>query len=387
MKKEIQIKELLTRSVEKIYPSKEVFEARLKSEQPLRIYHGIDPTGPTLHIGHGVELLKLREFQDLGHHIILLIGDFTAMIGDPTDKTAARVRQTHEQVLENCKHYIEQAGKILDISKIEVRYNSEWLAKMGFNDVLELAANFTVSQMLERDMFEKRIQNNEPIYLHEFLYPVMQGYDSVALNAELETGGNDQTFNMLAGRTLMARQKKEKFVLSVKLLVDPTGKKMGKSEGNMVTMEDTAENMFGKVMSWPDTMMETAFEICTRVPTEEYKKILEGNPLEAKFTLAAAITKIYHGDEGAKAGRDHFSATIQNKEAPTDIPEVSVKIGDALSEILLAQKLVTSKGEFTRLVKEGGVQINGEKIHDPFFKISEPIIVKIGKLRYLKIRV
>lgn len=377
--------ELLTRAIERIYPAKEALETRLRADKPMRIYHGIDPTGPTLHIGHGVELLKLREFQDLGHQIVLLIGDFTAMIGDPTDKTAARKKLSREEVLENCKHYIEQAGAILDITKVEVRYNSEWLSKMGFNDVLELASNFTVQQMLERDMFEKRIESKQPIYLHEFLYPVMQGYDSVALGADMETGGNDQTFNMLAGRTLLAKQGKEKFVISVKLLTDPTGKKMGKSEGNMVTMEDTLENMFGKVMSWPDALMELAFEICTRAPTDEYKKVLEGNPLDAKFALAAAITKIYHGEVGAKVGREHFAATIQNKEVPADIPEVSAKVGDALSEILLAQKLVASKGEFTRLVKEGGVSINNEKLHDPFYKIVEPVVVKIGKLRYLKI--
>ncbi|MFA6006566.1 MAG: tyrosine--tRNA ligase [Candidatus Paceibacterota bacterium] len=381
------MKTALTRAVQNIYPSRELLEKKLAGGDKLRIYLGIDPTGPTLHIGHGVVLLKLRELQDLGHQIILLIGDFTAMIGDPSDKTAARKKLTKEEVLANCKNYVAQAGKIIDVDKTEIRFNSEWLGKMNFADVLELAANFTVQQMLERDMFEKRLENKQPIYLHEFFYPAMQGYDSEALRVDAEVGGNDQTFNMLAGRTLMSKQGKEKFVMSVKLLTDPTGKKMGKSEGNMVTMEDSPESMFGKVMSWPDTMMETAFEICTRVPADEYKKITEGNPLEAKLALAGAITKIYHGETGAKEGREYFAATIQNKELPTDITEVTAEKGDALSEIILKHKLVASKGEFTRLVKEGGVQINGEKLHDPFYKISEPITVKIGKLRYLKILV
>jgi len=381
------MKTATTRAVENIYPSADFLEKKLSSGGKLRIYNGIDPTGPTLHVGHSVVLHKLKDFQDLGHQIILLIGDFTAMIGDPTDKKATRKKQTREEVLENCKNYAAQAGKILDMSKVELQYNSEWLGKMSFADVLELTSKFTVQQMLERDMFEKRMENKEPIYLHEFLYPAMQAYDSVHLNVDMEIGGNDQTFNMLAGRTLIGKEGKEKFVLTTKLLTDPAGVKMGKTEGNMVTLDDSPENMYGKIMSQPDSLMSVFFECATRVPMEEVEKIMKLSPRDAKMRLAFEITKIYHGEAGAKRGEEHFINTIQNKEMPSDIPEVQANTGDALSELVFKNNLVSSKGEFTRLVKEGGVQVGGEKLHDPFYKIAGPVIVKIGKLRYLKIKV
>ncbi|MCR4314043.1 MAG: tyrosine--tRNA ligase, partial [Candidatus Uhrbacteria bacterium] len=253
-----KIEELLTRGVEKIFPSREFLEARLKEGKQLSLYLGIDPTGPDLHIGHSIQLRKLRQFQDLGHKVILLIGDFTGMIGDPTDKSATRVRLTREQVLANAEKYKEQASKILDFggkNPVELRYNSEWHAKLSLTEVLELAAHFTVPQMLARDMFKKRMQEGKDVYMHEFLYPLMQGYDSVAMDVDGEVGGNDQTFNMLAGRDLMkAMQGKEKFVIAGKLLADPTGKKMGKSEGNMITLGDSSDDMFGKIMSWTDGM-------------------------------------------------------------------------------------------------------------------------------------
>lgn len=377
--------DVLVRAVEHVYPSKEALRARLKTGKPMRIYNGFDPTGPSLHIGHGAALLKLKEFQDRGHHIIFLIGDFTAMIGDPSDKTAARRKLSREEVLENCKNYVTQASAILDMSKVEVRYNSEWLAKMSFADVLELTSNFTVSQMIERDMFKRRIEENQPIYLHEFLYPTMQGYDSVALDVEMEIGGNDQTFNMLAGRTLMSKQGKEKFVLGVKLLTDPTGKKMGKSEGNMVTMDDTPENMYGKVMSWPDSLLPLAFEVCTRVPMDEIKTVLEGSPRDAKMRLAREITAVYHGEAGGLRGESYFVRAIQNKEVPDDIASYTAVPGTPLSDIALEAGLVRSKSEFSRLVKEGGVSLEGEVIEDIFHTVERTVTLKIGKLRYLKI--
>src|SRR3989339_412901 len=225
-----QIKELLNRGVSAIYPTSEALEKFLTSGKTLKLYYGIDPTGPTLHLGHLVQLLKLKQFQDLGHQVIILIGDFTAQIGDPTDKAAARKPLTKKQVLQNCKNYKTQIGKILDLKKTKFVFNSKWLEKMNFADIIKLTSEFTVQRLLERDMFENRIKEGKPIHLHEFLYPVMQGYDSVVLDVDLEIGGNDQTFNMLAGRTLMRSLKeKEKMVLTTKLLVDPSGKKMGKT--------------------------------------------------------------------------------------------------------------------------------------------------------------
>ncbi|TSC72766.1 MAG: hypothetical protein G01um101470_282, partial [Parcubacteria group bacterium Gr01-1014_70] len=274
--KESAIKELLTRAVERIYPSAEFLESRLKNGEQLSLYLGIDPTGPTLHLGHIIPLLKLAQFQALGHKIILLIGDFTGMIGDPTDKTATRKRLTRAEVLENAKLYKEQASRIIQFggkNPAEIRHNSEWLGKMSFEDVLELCSQITHSQAVKRDMFQKRISEGKDLYIHEFLYPLMQGYDSVAMDVDGEVGGNDQSFNMLVGRDLMKKIKnKEKFVVATKLLTDGAGAKMGKTEGNTVALTDSAADMFGKVMSWPDSMILAGFELCTRVPVEEIKK-------------------------------------------------------------------------------------------------------------------
>ena len=240
-----QIEHFLTRGVEKVFPSADFVQARLKEGKPLTMYLGIDPTGPSLHLGHIVALRKLRQFQDLGHKVILLIGDFTGMIGDPSDKSATRQRLTRKEVLQNAKLYKTQASKILRFSgknAAVLKYNSKWLAKLSFEDVVELAAHFTVQQMMARDMFDRRMKENKPISISEFMYPLMQGFDSVAMKTDGEIGGNDQTFNMLAGRTLMKEMHhKEKFVVTMKLLVDATGKKMGKTEGNMITLGDSAD--------------------------------------------------------------------------------------------------------------------------------------------------
>ncbi|MDP2812809.1 MAG: tyrosine--tRNA ligase, partial [bacterium] len=265
-----KIQELLSRGVENIYPNKEFLEKALKSGKRLSLYLGIDPTGPTLHIGHIIPMEKLRQFQELGHKIILLIGDFTGMVGDPTDKTATRKVLSREQVLKNAKDYKKQAATILDFkgtNKVELKYNSAWHKKTNFSEVMKLSSNFTVQQLLERDMFQERIKAEKPIHLHEFMYPVLQAYDSVAMDVDGEVGGNDQTFNMLSGRTLMKLMTgKEKFVITTKLLVDPSGKKMGKTEGNMLALNDSAKDMFGKVMSWTDGMIVEAYELCTRLP-------------------------------------------------------------------------------------------------------------------------
>jgi len=290
------IESFLGRSVENVFPSREFLEARMKEGKPLSLYVGVDPTGPSLHMGHAIWLRKLAQWQKLGHKAIVLIGDFTAMIGDPTDKGAARKQLTREQVLENCKTYKEQASKFLRFegeNAAELKFNSEWLGKMNFADVLDLASRFTVQQMLERDMFERRVEEKKPIYIHEFMYPLMQGYDSVAMGVDGEMGGNDQTFNMLAGRTLMKDMAgKEKFVVAYRLLTDPTGKKMGKSEGNMITFQDSPDDMFGKVMSWTDGMIVAGFELCTDVPMDEVARVEASlaedgsNPRDAKARLA-----------------------------------------------------------------------------------------------------
>jgi tyrosyl-tRNA synthetase len=387
---EKKTQEVLTRGVENVYPSKEEFEKALQSGKRLAVYNGIDPTGPTLHIGHGVVLLKLRQLQELGHKIILLIGDFTGMIGDPTDKTATRKKLTRKEVLDNCKNYVKQAGKILDMKKTEIKYNSQWLSKLKFGDILELTAHFTVPRLLERDMFQERLKEGKTISLHEFLYPVMQAYDSVAMDVDMEVGGNDQTFNMLAGRDLMKDLKqKEKFVLTTKLLVDPTGKKMGKTEGNMVTLEDAPEDMYGKVMSWPDTLMSVAFEICTRVPMEEVKNILAGDPRDAKMRLAREIVSLYRSQKDAAAAEENFVKVFQKKEAPEEVAEVKIKDEKInILDLLVETKLAASKGEARRLVEQGGVKVGDEVIGDINAEVEiskEGVLIQKGKRHFVKV--
>lgn len=388
-----KIEELLTRGVENIYPKKDFLKARLESGDQLTLYTGYDPTAPTLHIGHGITMLKLRQFQELGHKVIFLVGDFTGMIGDPTDKTSARQKLAREQVVENSKNYQKQAAGILDFggeNPVELKYNSKWNAKLNFAEVLELASNFTVQQLLERDMFQKRIQDQKPIYLHEFLYPLMQGYDSVAMDVDGEVGGNDQTFNMLTGRDLMkALKKKEKFVLTTKLLTDDSGKKMGKSEGNMIALSDTPEDMFGKVMRWSDGMILAGFELCTTVPMDEIKKMekeLKGgtNPRDLKFKLAFEVTGTFLGGAAAEKGKEHFVSVIQEKEQPTDIPNLKPSSYDIVT-ILVESKLSTSKAEARRAIEQGGVRVNDVKIDSIDAKVEQGSVVQKGKRFFVKI--
>lgn len=386
---EKKIDELLSRGVENTYPSKDELKKALLTGKTLSIYNGIDPTGPSLHIGHGSTLLKLRELQDLGHEIILLIGDFTGRIGDPTDKSATRKQLSTKEIKTNLKNYTKQAGNILDMKKVKVKFNSTWLSKLSFEKLIEIASEFTVQQMIERDMFAKRIKEGHPVHLHEFFYPLMQGYDSVAMDVDMEIGGNDQTFNMLVGRTMMKNRGKEKYVLTTKLLVDPTGKKMGKSEGNMVTLEDEPENMFGKVMSWPDSLMPLAFEICTRVPNTEASALTSGNPMNAKITLAYEIVKIYHGEKKATQAKENFRNTFQKKEIPDEMEEIVVKAGEVLSEALVAGKVLPSKSEWRRLVAGKAIHdlVKNTHIEDVDLKVSEDLKLKIGKKKFIQVKV
>ncbi len=368
-----KIDELLSRGVENVYPSREYLEARLKEGKVLTLYVGVDPTADTLHVGHAIWLRKLRDFQALGHQIILLIGDFTAMIGDPTDKGAARKRLTHDEVLANAARYKEQASKIIRFdgeNPAKLRYNAEWLAKMSFGDVVELAAHFTVQQMMERDMFARRMEEQKPIYLHEFFYPLMQGYDCVAMEVDGEMGGNDQTFNMLAGRTLMKEMKgKEKFVVATKLLVDSRGKKMGKSEGNMIRFDDSSDDIFGKVMSWGDGMIVGGFELLTDVPQEDIVRISkslireEANPRDLKAQLAREVVAGFYGREEADAASARFDQLFREKEIPENIPVVKTELASlTIIDALVLTQLATSKGEARRLIDGGGVKMNEEVV-------------------------
>jgi tyrosyl-tRNA synthetase len=391
---EAAIQQFLTRAVENVYPTREKLGELLASGKRITVYLGVDPTGPSLHIGHAIAMRKLAELQKLGHKVILLIGDFTAMIGDPTDKSATRKQLTREEVLENCKSYKQQASKILDFggsNPVEIKFNSEWLAKMSFADVLELEAHFTVQQMLERDMFEKRIAEGKPVGLHEFSYPLMQGYDSVAMDVDLEIGGNDQTFNMLAGRTLQrVINNREKSVLAVKLLTDPTGTKMGKTEGNMITLSDTPEDMYGKVMSWTDGMIVPGFELCTDVDEHEIAgiaKAMKGgqNPVESKRRLAREIVSVFASSDAAQKAEETFSKIHQAHEMPDEMPTLKVKGSMSLVEALVSSKLVTSKTDARRQIEQGGVKVDEQIVKDVETTVSAGSIIQKGKRHFIKL--
>lgn len=388
----------LTHAVENVYPSREALRETLLSGKRLRIYYGIDPTGPTLHIGHTVPLRKMAELQALGHEIIILIGDFTAMIGDPTDKAAVRKPLTREQVMENLKVYREQIGKVIRLegeNAAQWRFNGEWFGKMGFADVLELTSHFTVQQMLERDMFEKRLEEGKPIHVHEFMYPVMQGYDSVALDVDVEVGGNDQTFNMLAGRSLMKELKhKEKFVVAAKLLTDPSGKKMGKSEGNMIAFTDSPTDAYGKFMSWPDQMIVPSFEVLTDMDAAEIKeraqKMDQGeNPMVFKRELAQRVVAWMFGEAAAQEAADHFTHVHQQGERPEEIPEIRVTVDEMLLiDALVESGLVPSKSEARRQVEQGGVKVDDEVVDDVKAMVSVTktgVVIQKGKRHFAKL--
>lgn len=394
---ENKINELLTRGVENIFPSFDFLKSKLMSGKRISLYLGIDPTGTTLHLGHVIPIKKLGEFQKLGHQIILLMGDFTAMIGDPTDKTAVRKKLTHKEVLNNLKWYKEQASKFISFSGENpaiIKYNSEWLGKMKFGDILELASLMTVEQMMKRDMFYRRNQEGKPIYIHEFMYPLMQGYDSVAMGVDGEIGGNDQTFNMLTGRDLMkALKNKEKFVITTKLLVDSSGGKMGKTEGNMVSLDQNPEDMFGKVMSWSDELIIHGFEIITDVPLDEVKEISEkiksgANPKDFKIRLAKEIVKMYHGEKEAEKAEKSFENTFSKGEFPEDAQTVTASKGDKIVDILVNNKIVESKSEFRRLIEAGAVSdYPDKKINNPNEMVGEnERKIKIGKKIFVVLR-
>jgi tyrosyl-tRNA synthetase len=378
------IDELLTRGVENVIP-KELALKKLKSGERLRIYLGIDPTGARLHLGHSVPLRKLQAFADLGHEVVFLVGSFTAMIGDPSGRDAAREPLTAKQVRENFNTYKRQAEKVLDFSKVEIRYNDEWLSPLTFEQIIKLASTFTVQQMLERDMFEKRLQEGKPIALHEFLYPLMVGYDSVVLDVDAELGGSDQEFNMLAGRHLQKVQgKRDKFVLTTKLIEGTDGRKMSKTYNNCVYIEDEPSDMYGKIMSVKDELVKTYFEAATGVPLSRVEEILSGHPKDAKMQLAREIVSMYHGEDAAQKAEENFTSAFSKGEVPDDVQEA--KLAGGIRATLIAAEVLKSNAEFARLAEAGAIKIAGseEKITDPMAAPAGKTL-RIGKHRFVKI--
>lgn len=463
-----KITELLTRGVDRILPNREELEKVLLSGKKLTLYQGFDPTGAHLHIGHMVGLRKLKQFQELGHHVIFLIGTATVQAGDPSGKKAEREKtysfivgsredkpgtlrkiaelfevagvnmatidshKTNEGITfrigvakntptdtmdslrkslvnqgffisdefrENAKSYAEQAGKIIKLkgeNAVEIRYNGDWLNKLSFADILNITSHFSQQQLSERDLFQERIKAGESVNLREFLYPVLQAYDSVAMNVDLEVGGTDQTFNMLAGRTLVrTMQKRDKFVMTTPLLTDASGSKIGKTEGNVIGLTDKPEDLFGKLMSLSDDVIIKGFEYLTDVPMDDVreieKKLKEGsNPIEFKKKLAFEIVKDLNDEEAAKRARDFFEKTVQNRELPEEIPTVNLNPNEhkQISELLVDFGLAESRSEAKRLVEQGGVLVNDELVASPNQEIipEDNMIIKAGKRNFLRIK-
>ncbi len=393
--------DLIRRGLDEIISEQELEKKlvrSLKTGKPLTIKQGFDPTAPDIHLGHTVSIQKLRDFQQLGHRVVFLIGDFTAMIGDPTGRNETRRRMTREQVLANAETYKDQVFKILDPRATVVDFNSRWLGELGVEGVLELCGMHTVARMLERDDFAKRYADGRPISILEFLYPLFQGYDSVALKADVEFGGTDQKFNLLVGRELQRHWKQEpQVVLTVPLLVGTDGTlKMSKSYGNYVGIDESAVDMYGKILSIPDELILTYFELVSRVGLERLAQIrqeLEGaaaNPRDLKHELALEVTSLYHGHTGAADARAHFERVFVKKDRPQDVPEHLVSSGGEpvwLPGLLRDIGLVTSTSEANRMIKQKAVSVDDVKVESTDFKLQPEgsVFIRVGKRRFAKV--
>jgi len=379
-----QIDNILTRGVAQVLPSKEGL-AKLMAEKKITLYQGFDPSMPSLHLGNFVGLMKLRAFQKLGHHVIFLVGDFTGMIGDPTDKLATRKKLTREEVLSNAKSWKEQASKLLDFggdNPAKIMFNSKWSDKVTFKDLIEITSNITVQQLIERDMFQARLKENKPIYLHEFLYPIAQGYDCVAMDVDLEIGGSDQVFNMLIGRTLMkALKNKEKYVLSTKLLVDREGNKVGKTTGNALFLDSTPDNFYASIMSFPDETITLSFELLTETNITGIEEKVTQDPMGEKKRLAFEVVKILWGEGTAEKAQENFKKTFQDRKPDFDI---IVKAGDTLVTTIAPHTSLASVSEAKRLIRQKAVDVNGKTISDPNFELTVGDEIKVGDRIFLK---
>jgi tyrosyl-tRNA synthetase len=385
---------LLSRNVEAVI-EREHLEEALQSGKKLRVKLGIDPTGEKIHIGRAVVLWKLREFQDLGHKAVLIIGDFTAQIGDPSDKLEKRPFLDKDQIKKNLKHYLDQIGKILDLKKAEVRYNSDWLSKLDLREISELAEIFTFQQILERRNFHERLEKHQEISYREGLYPLMQGYDSFAVKADVELGGTDQLFNLLAGRKIQEHYgQKAQDILTTKMIVGLDGRKMSTSWGNVINIDDDPDEQFGKVMSLRDELIIPYFETATDLPSEEIKKLEEAlrggeNPKKIKTALALKIVERYYGAEKSREAEAKFESLFSKGGTPDDIPELKLKNGVSALDIVLTAGAAKSKSEARRLIEQGGFDVDGKTEKDPTREVilRGGEILKLGKHRFFKAKI
>ena len=391
--------ELISRGAEEILPEKELREKLEKSRKngtPLIVKLGCDPSRPDLHVGHGVVLRKLRHFQDLGHQAILVIGDFTAMIGDPSGRNKTRPQLTLEEAKANAESYIEQAVHILNSESIKIVYNSTWLNEMRFSDVIRLSSHYTVARMIERDDFTKRYQSEIPISIHEFMYPLAQGMDSVELKADVELGGTDQKFNLLVGRDLQREYNQApQAIITLPLLEGTDGvEKMSKSYGNDIGLTDSPEDMYGKSMSISDEMIEKYFVLAADADADTVLKVQKQlkdssvNPRDIKRELARAIVALYHGSEAAQSAEKHFDQVVVNKDIPDEMDEVALTDDAPLVDIITIEGLTKSKGDARRMIKQGAVRIEGKKISDIKFILSKgnEVVIKVGKRKFLRVK-
>jgi len=383
-----KIKEILERGVEQIIDKNSLIK-RLKSGRKLRIKHGIDPTGPKIHIGRAIQFRKLKSFQDLGHQIVLIIGDFTAEIGDASDKQSMRKSLSEKEIKENMKDYKKQIGKILDLKKTEIRHNSQWLSKLTAKELLSLTVNFTAQQMIQRRNFKERWEQGKPIGLHELTYPLFQGYDSVAVKADVEIGGADQLFNLKVGREIQKIfGQSEQDLLTSKMLPGLDGRKMSTSWQNMVTIVDNPDEMYGKIMSMKDEFIADYFELCTDIPLPEIKNIKKANPREAKARLAREIVATYYNKNTALKAEKEFNMIFKERRLPGSVP--AVKISQRMMnilELLFKTKLVSSKAKAKRLILQKGVRIDNEIQTDwrKQVKIKKGLVVQVGKRKFAKL--
>jgi len=383
------INEVLTRGVEQILPSKKALTDLMKKKR-IRLYQGFDPSAPSLHLGNFVGLMKLRQFQKLGHEVIFLIGDFTGMIGDPTDKLSVRKKLTRAEVLENAKGWKKQAEKILDFdgkNPVKILFNSTWSDKISFKDLIEISSKVTYAQMIERDMYQKRIKDKKDIWFHELLYPLAQGYDSVEMEVDLEVGGNDQLFNMMVGRKLLKSIKnKEKYVLTTKLLIDKDGKKVGKTTGNALFLDSTPKDFYAGIMSFPDDVIFSGFELLTEKNLSGIEEKIKKEPFKMKKELAWEIVRFLWGEKNAQEASLLFEKTFQKKEIPENIKVLKIQEKKLpLLDLVFISRMLKSRSEAKRLIMQKAIDINRKTVSDATEEIELPVTLKIGKTKFLKI--
>lgn len=381
-----KIDSLLTRGVEQII-EKESLVKKLHTGKKLRIKHGIDPTGPKIHLGRATQLWKLRALQDLGHKVVLIIGDFTAQIGDASDKDAMRKTLTEKEVKQNMKNYLKQIGTIIDLKKAEIHYNNKWLGKLSGKKLIELATHFTAQQLIHRRNFEERWKANKPIGLHELTYPILQGYDSVIVKADVEIGGSDQLFNLLMGREIQPLFKQRpQDIMTFKMLSGTDGRKMSTSWGNIITLVDTPEDMYGKLMSMKDETISEYLELCTELPLNALAQFQ--NPRDAKAHVAHAIVARIHGEKAAARAEETFNKTFRDHETPNNIPTISIQERElTIVDLIVTANLASSKSEAQRLIKQGAVKINNTPYTDwkEIITIESGMTLQVGKRRFAKI--